>query len=32
MKFAESCKNEIYLQIIIKSRNIFYFAVVMQSL
>ena len=32
LKFTKSCKNEIYLQEIIKSRNVCSFYVVMQSL
>ena len=32
LKFTKSCKNEIYLQEIIKSKNVCYFAAVMQSL
>jgi hypothetical protein len=32
LKFTKSCKNEIYLQEIIKSKNVCYFAVLMQSL
>ena len=30
LKFTKSCKNEIYLQEIIKSKNVCYFAVLMQ--